>query len=45
MVAMGEKVPPAIMFMVGLCIALMVNYPNVDMQRKRIDSHARAALR
>ncbi len=41
MVAMGEKIPPAIMFMVGLCIALMVNYPNVDMQRKRIDARAR----
>ncbi|MBV8626743.1 MAG: citrate transporter, partial [Paraburkholderia sp.] len=39
MIAMGEKIPPAIMFMVGLCIALMVNYPNVDMQRKRIDAH------
>jgi CitMHS family citrate-Mg2+:H+ or citrate-Ca2+:H+ symporter len=44
MVVMGEKIPPAIVFMVGLCIALMVNYPNVDMQRKRIDAHARAAL-
>src|SRR6478735_3521250 len=44
MVAMGEKIPPAIMFMVGLCVALMVNYPNVEMQRKRIDAHARAAL-
>lgn len=44
MVAMGEKIPPAIMFMVGLCIALIVNYPNVDMQRQRIDAHARAAL-
>ncbi|AOJ62234.1 citrate transporter [Burkholderia ubonensis] len=44
MVVMGEKIPPAIMFMVGLCIALMVNYPDVDMQRKRIDAHARAAL-
>jgi hypothetical protein len=30
--------------MVGLCIALLVNYPNVDMQRQRIDAHARAAL-
>jgi CitMHS family citrate-Mg2+:H+ or citrate-Ca2+:H+ symporter len=27
MVVMGEKIPPAIMFMVGLCVALMVNYP------------------
>ncbi|MEJ8798703.1 citrate:proton symporter [Trinickia caryophylli] len=44
MVVMGEKVPPALMFMVGLCIALIVNYPNVDEQRRRIDAHARAAL-
>jgi citrate-Mg2+:H+ or citrate-Ca2+:H+ symporter, CitMHS family len=44
MVAYGEKLPPAIMFMVGTCIALMVNYPNVDMQRKRVDAHAKAAL-
>jgi CitMHS family citrate-Mg2+:H+ or citrate-Ca2+:H+ symporter len=44
MVVMGEKIPPAIMFMVGLCIALMVNYPDVEMQRKRIEAHARAAL-
>ena len=27
MVAMGEKIPPAIMFMVGTCLALIVNYP------------------
>ena len=44
MVVMGEKVPPALVFMVGLCMALLVNYPNVDMQRQRIDAHARAAL-
>jgi citrate-Mg2+:H+ or citrate-Ca2+:H+ symporter, CitMHS family len=44
MVAYGEQLPPAIMFMVGTCIALMVNYPNVDMQRKRVDAHAKAAL-
>lgn len=44
LVAMGDKVPPAIVFMVGLCIALVVNYPNVEMQRNRIDAHARAAL-
>ena len=44
MVAMGEKIPPALMFMVGACIALMINYPNVDMQRKRVDAHAKAAL-
>lgn len=44
MVAMGEKIPPVLMFMIGLCIALVVNYPNVEMQRQRIDAHARAAL-
>jgi CitMHS family citrate-Mg2+:H+ or citrate-Ca2+:H+ symporter len=44
MVVMGERVPPALVFMVGLCVALLVNYPNVDMQRQRIDAHARAAL-
>ncbi len=44
MVAMGEKIPPALMFMVGTCLALLVNYPNVDMQRMRIDAHAKAAL-
>jgi len=44
MVAMGEKIPPVLMFMIGLAIALLVNYPNVEMQRKRIDAHARAAL-
>ena len=26
------------------CLALMINYPNVDMQRRRVDAHARAAL-
>jgi CitMHS family citrate-Mg2+:H+ or citrate-Ca2+:H+ symporter len=44
MVAMGEKIPPAIMFMVGTCLALLINYPNVDMQRRRVDAHAKAAL-
>jgi CitMHS family citrate-Mg2+:H+ or citrate-Ca2+:H+ symporter len=44
MVVMGETIPPALMFMVGTCIALMINYPNVDMQRKRVDAHARAAI-
>jgi CitMHS family citrate-Mg2+:H+ or citrate-Ca2+:H+ symporter len=44
MVAMGEKIPPAVMFMVGLCIALLVNYRDVEMQRQRVDAHAKAAL-
>ena len=44
MVWMGERIPPAIMFMIGTCLALLINYPNVDMQRKRVDAHAKAAL-
>ena len=44
MVFMGEKIPPALMFMVGTAAALMINYPNVDMQRKRVDAHAKAAI-
>jgi len=41
----GEgKLAPAIVFMVGTCLALLINYRDVDMQRRRIDAHARAAL-
>jgi CitMHS family citrate-Mg2+:H+ or citrate-Ca2+:H+ symporter len=32
------------MFMIGVVLALMVNYRNADMQRARIDAHAKAAL-
>jgi citrate-Mg2+:H+ or citrate-Ca2+:H+ symporter, CitMHS family len=32
------------MFMLGVVIALVVNYPDVREQRARIDAHARAAL-
>jgi citrate-Mg2+:H+ or citrate-Ca2+:H+ symporter, CitMHS family len=34
----------AFTFMIGTALALLVNYPNADMQRARIDAHARAAL-
>jgi citrate-Mg2+:H+ or citrate-Ca2+:H+ symporter, CitMHS family len=44
MVALGDKLAPAIVFMVGTCLALLINYRDVDMQRQRIDAHARAAL-
>jgi citrate-Mg2+:H+ or citrate-Ca2+:H+ symporter, CitMHS family len=44
MVAMGEKIPPALMFMIGTCLALLINYPDVDMQRVRVEAHAKAAL-
>jgi CitMHS family citrate-Mg2+:H+ or citrate-Ca2+:H+ symporter len=32
------------MFMVGTAIALIINYPSADMQRTRLDAHAKAAL-
>jgi citrate-Mg2+:H+ or citrate-Ca2+:H+ symporter, CitMHS family len=38
------KIPPAMMFMVGTALALLINYPDVAMQRARVDAHARAAL-
>ncbi|SDF03751.1 CitMHS family transporter [Sporolituus thermophilus] len=38
------KVAPAVLFMLGATIALLVNYPDVNMQRARVDAHAKAAL-
>ena len=38
------KLEPAAVFMVGLALALAINYPDLKMQRERIDAHARAAL-
>jgi CitMHS family citrate-Mg2+:H+ or citrate-Ca2+:H+ symporter len=35
---------PAITFMAGTAIALMINYPASELQRGRIDAHARASL-
>jgi CitMHS family citrate-Mg2+:H+ or citrate-Ca2+:H+ symporter len=37
-------VDPAVMFMVGTAIALMLNYPEPSAQRLRIDAHAKAAM-
>ncbi|MBP2636181.1 MAG: citrate/H+ symporter, CitMHS family [Firmicutes bacterium] len=36
--------PPAVAFMAGTAIALLVNYPNPDEQRERVSAHAKAAL-
>jgi CitMHS family citrate-Mg2+:H+ or citrate-Ca2+:H+ symporter len=38
------KLEPAAVFMVGVVLALQINYPDLEMQRERIDAHARAAL-
>jgi len=37
-------VDPVAMFMIGTVLALVINYPDVAEQRRRIDAHARAAL-
>ncbi|MBE3637282.1 CitMHS family transporter [Mangrovicoccus algicola] len=40
----AELAAPVLCFMLGTIAALIVNYPDVAAQRKRIDSHATAAL-
>ena len=37
-------VDPAVMFMLGTALALIVNYPSSEQQRERVDAHARAAV-
>lgn len=43
-VMISGKVEPVVVFMLGLVIALAINYPNLEQQRARIDAHAKAAL-
>ncbi|MEX3977987.1 CitMHS family transporter [Paraburkholderia sp. EG287A] len=37
-------VDPMVMFMIGTVLALVINYPDVNQQRERVDAHAKAAL-
>jgi CitMHS family citrate-Mg2+:H+ or citrate-Ca2+:H+ symporter len=37
-------VPPAVAFMLGTALALIINYPGSAPQRERVDAHARSAL-
>lgn len=37
-------VDPAVMFMAGTALALLINYPDAAVQRARVDAHARAAM-
>lgn len=43
-VLISGRIPPALVFMLGAILALLVNYPQPSAQRERIDAHARAAL-
>ena len=38
------KLEPVAVFMLGAVLAMQINYPDVEMQRARIDAHAKAAL-
>ncbi len=40
----GLKLDPVVVFMLGVVIALQINYPDLAMQRERADAHARPAL-
>jgi len=42
--AMVAGAPPVAVFMLGVVIALAINYPDIAMQRARVDAHAREAL-
>ena len=43
-IMVGGFVDPAVAFMLGTAIALIVNYPTSELQRARVDAHARAAI-
>lgn len=38
------KLAPAVLFMLGATLALLINYRKVDEQKARVDAHAKAAL-
>ncbi|MEP6917975.1 MAG: citrate:proton symporter [Acidobacteriota bacterium] len=43
-VMVAGLIDPAVAFMIGTVLALLINYPGSDAQRARIDAHATAAL-
>jgi len=43
-VMISGSVDPAVVFMLGTAVALVVNYPAAEQQRARIEAHAKAAL-
>ncbi len=40
----AAKLDPVAVFMVGLVLALQINYPSLKVQKERIDAHSQAAL-
>ena len=43
-VMIGLHLEPSAVFMCGVVLALVINYPSLKIQRERIDAHAQAAL-
>lgn len=43
-VMISNLLPPQVTFMFAFCIAIVINYPNVKLQRELIDAHAKEAL-
>lgn len=43
-VLMSSILPPAVVFMIATAIALLVNYPDIQIQKERVDAHAKSAL-
>lgn len=43
-VMIANIVPPAVAFMAGTAIAMILNYPNSKTQRERVDAHATEAM-
>jgi CitMHS family citrate-Mg2+:H+ or citrate-Ca2+:H+ symporter len=43
-VMISGKLPPVVVFMVGLAVALTINFADPRVQRERLDAHAKAAL-
>lgn len=41
---LSGRVDPAVCFMLGTVLALIVNFPNVERQRTKLEDHARAAI-
>jgi CitMHS family citrate-Mg2+:H+ or citrate-Ca2+:H+ symporter len=42
--AVSGKAEPAVCFMLGTVLALIVNYPHAESQRKQLEGHAKAAI-
>ena len=40
----ADRAPPAMLFMIGTALALLINYPDAGAQRLRVEAHAKTGL-